>query len=130
MFLFEIWYTFMFLLFVKNPITTQISVKFRRLYACFLSEILTCSLFWEPIDKKKDYWKFPGLICKQILVVYKNAFWRAEKAFFSTAPIYLLWYIRNILDWLEVSKCVFIWNVIYIRVPTICFKCYLHPHFY
>jgi hypothetical protein len=46
-----------------------------------------------------------------------------------TAPIHILWYIRNVFDCLEVSKCVFIWDMIYMFVPLICFKSYQHTNF-
>jgi hypothetical protein len=36
----------------------------------------------------------------------KNAFWGAKNAFFATAPIHIVWYIRKLFDCLGVSKCV------------------------
>jgi hypothetical protein len=62
--------------------------------------------------------------------VLKTHFGKLKKRFLTTAPIHIVWYIQIIFDCLEVSKCVFIWNMIYILVPPICFKRYLHPNFY
>jgi hypothetical protein len=62
--------------------------------------------------------------------VIKTYFGELKKRLLTTAPIHIVWYIRIIFDCLEVSKCVFISNMIYIRVPPICFKSYLHTNFY
>jgi hypothetical protein len=62
--------------------------------------------------------------------VLKTLFGELKKRFMTTAPFHILWYIRIIFDSLEVSKCVFNWNMNYIRVPSICFKSYHHPNFY
>jgi hypothetical protein len=133
-FLLLLWYTIVFLLFVSKAISTQISINlldYSRFHIGLLSDILTWSLFWEPKELRKAHWKFVGLIYQQILVVYyKCILVRWKCVFFSTAPIHIVWSIRNILDCLEDSKCVFIWNMIYFRVPPICFKSYLHPNFY
>jgi hypothetical protein len=40
--------------------------------------------------------------------VLKIPFDDLKMRFFPTAPIHTVWYIKNILDCLEVSKCVFI----------------------
>jgi hypothetical protein len=47
-----------------------------------------------------------------------------------TAPILIVWYILIFFECLEVSKCVFIWNMFYIRVPVFCSKSYQLPNFY
>jgi hypothetical protein len=62
-------------LFCLKTITTQISINLlycRRLHIGLLTDILTWSLFWGPKVWRKAYWKFPDLICQQILVVYKK----------------------------------------------------------
>jgi hypothetical protein len=50
--------------------------------------------------------------------------------FLQTAPTQIVWYIRNIFDCLEVNKCVFIWNMFYIRDLFNCFKSYRHNNIY
>jgi hypothetical protein len=40
--------------------------------------------------------------------VLKMHFGELKMGFLPTAPIHILWYIRNVFDCLEVSKCVFI----------------------
>jgi hypothetical protein len=40
--------------------------------------------------------------------ILKMHFGELKKRFLTTASIHFEWYIRNILDCLEVSKCVFI----------------------
>jgi hypothetical protein len=57
-------------------------------------------------------------------------FGELKKRFFTIAPIHIVWYIRIILDCLEIYKCVFIWTMIYISVTRIRFESYVHPNFY
>jgi hypothetical protein len=74
-FSFEIWTTFVFPLFSSKAITTHISFNLldcSLLHIGILSDILPWSLIWGPKEKIKAYWKFPGLICQQILVLYKK----------------------------------------------------------
>jgi hypothetical protein len=54
--------------------------------------------------------------------VLKMHFCELQIRFLPTAPNHMVWYIRYIFDCLEVSKHVFIRNMIYIRVRLICFK--------
>jgi hypothetical protein len=133
-FLYEICSTFVFPLFVSKVISTQISINLldcSRLHMGFLSDILTWYLFWGPKEKRKAYWKFPGLIYQQILLMsFKMNSGELKMRFLPTAPIHILLYILNIFDYLEVSKRVLIWNIFYICVPLICFKNYQHPNFY
>jgi hypothetical protein len=62
--------------------------------------------------------------------VPKMHFSELKMRFMQKSPIHIVCYIRIFFDFLEVSKCVFIWNMIYIRVPPISFRSYLHPNFY
>jgi hypothetical protein len=50
--------------------------------------------------------------------------------FLQSVPIHIVWYILNFFHCLDVNKCVFICNIIYIRVPLICFKIYQHQNYY
>jgi hypothetical protein len=52
-----------------------------------------------------------------------------QKSFWPNEPIHMVWYIRYFSQCLEVSKCVFIWNMIYTRVHLICFKIYQIANF-
>jgi hypothetical protein len=56
-------------------------------------------------------------------------FGEVKICFIPTAPIHIVCYIRNFFNCLEVSKCVLIWNMIYIRVPIVCFKTYHHTSY-
>jgi hypothetical protein len=62
--------------------------------------------------------------------VIKTHFGELKMRVVPTATIHKILYIRNIFECLEISKCVFIWNMIYISVHLICFKSYQHPNFY
>jgi hypothetical protein len=59
----------------------------------------------------------------------KVHFGELKMCFLPTAPIHMLWYIWYFFNCLEVSKCVFICNMIYIRVPLICFISHHQPNF-
>jgi hypothetical protein len=129
---FEIWSTFVFLLFVSDAIPTQISINLldcSRLHIGLLSYILTWFLFWGPKNYRKAYWKNPGLICQQSMVVTKNAFWRSVNAFFPTSPFLKSCYIRNDFDCLEVTKCVSHLKYVQNSCSSYCFKTYHYPNF-
>jgi hypothetical protein len=52
-----------------------------------------------------------------------------KKRFLLTAPIHLVWYILNILECLEVSKCVSHLKYVLHSCSSYCFKAYHHPNF-
>jgi hypothetical protein len=62
--------------------------------------------------------------------VLKMHFGELKMRFFPFAPIYIVWYVRKLFDSLEVSKCILIWILIYIRDPIICYKSYQNQNFY
>jgi hypothetical protein len=132
-FSFEIWSTFVFLLFVSKGISTQYSINLldcSRLHIDLLSDILIWSLFWGPKEERKAYWKLTRFnLPTDFGGVQKMHFGELKMCFLPTAPIHIVWYIRKGFDCLQVSKCVFIWNMIDIRFPLICFKSYHHPNF-
>jgi hypothetical protein len=102
-----------------------------RLHIVVFPDILTWSLFWGPkkvVKSLLDIYRFN--LSTDFVGVPKMHFGEVKLRFMPTFPIYIVWYIRIFFDILEVSKCVFIWNMIYIRVPPICFRSYLHPNFY
>jgi hypothetical protein len=49
--------------------------------------------------------------------VLRTQFGELKKRLLTTASFHMVWYLRIIFDFLEVSKSVFIRNMIYIRVP-------------
>jgi hypothetical protein len=59
---------------------------------------------------------------KDLAVVLKKHSGELKNRFMATAPNHMVWYIRYFFDCLEVSKYVFIRNMIYMRVRLICFK--------
>jgi hypothetical protein len=63
-------------------------------------------------------------LSKDLSGLLKMLFGELRMRFLPTAPIHIVCYIQNFFDCLEVSKCVFIWNMIYIRVPLVCLKSY------
>jgi hypothetical protein len=62
--------------------------------------------------------------------IVKMHFGELKMRFFPTAPIHIICYIRNDFVCLEFSKCVFSWNMNYIRVPPIFYKSYPQRNFY
>jgi hypothetical protein len=102
-----------------------------QLHVGFLSNILTWSLFWRPKIQRKAYWKFPAFnLSTDFCGVLKMHFGELKIRFLPNQPSHMVWFILNVFDCLELSKCVFIFNMIYIRVPLICFQNYQDPNFY
>jgi hypothetical protein len=108
-----------------KTLSTQISINLldcTRLQVGFLSDVLTWYLFWGPkvdeslqevtrFDLSTDFGGVLILHSGELLI-----------RFLPTAAIRIVWHIRNFFGCLEVSKYVFICNMIYIRVPLLVSK--------
>jgi energy-coupling factor transporter transmembrane protein EcfT len=71
---------------------------------------------------EKTYWEFPGLIFKQILVVYWICIFANWKCVFANRSNSYSMEHTKFFNWLNVSKSIFIWNMFYIRVALVIQK--------
>jgi hypothetical protein len=121
-------------LFVSKAITTQIWINlpyWRRLHEGFFVWYINMVLILRTQCVEKSLLESSRFnLSTDFGGVLKTHFGKLKMRFIPTAPIHIVCYIQNFFDSLQVRKCVFIWNMFYIRVPRICFKGYFHPNFY
>jgi hypothetical protein len=124
-FSFEIWSTFVFLLFVSDAISNQFSINLldcSRLQIGLLSYILTWFLFWGQKLEKSLLEISRFNLSTENGGILKMHFGELKMRLFPTAPIHIVCYIPNDFECLELSKYVLIWNMNYIRVPLFSSK--------
>jgi hypothetical protein len=115
---------------VSKFISTQISINFPgyiRLYIGFVWYIIMV-LILRTQSVEKYFLEISRFnLSKDFDDVLKMLFGELKMRFMPTAPINIVWYIRFFFGCLKVRKCVFIWNMIYIRVFCFLFQ-KLSPH--
>jgi hypothetical protein len=131
-FSFEIWTTFVFLLFIKKLFPP----KFRPTYSNLVGRKHVWCLKYKHVSnfedlrsRKNPTGNIPVIYFNRFWCCRKNSFGKLKMRFLPNAPIHLVWYIRSFLNVWKIVKVFFIWNINYIRVSIICFKSYHHANF-